>query len=154
MDECADSLDSCQQNCTNTVGSVVCSCNEGFELNADGFSCNGMYVYYNYTHYHCVIVLKWFIFALIMAPEDVAFNREVCFTLPFIFAVAVIPGNECPMNNNCSQVCVLLNGTESCSCLAGFELLTDETTCQGWIGQCTQPPINVVYACRVIGALF
>ena len=31
----------CSQLCTNTNGSYECSCVLGYELNADGFSCNG-----------------------------------------------------------------------------------------------------------------
>ena len=39
IDECTDSI--CDQNCTNIVGSFICGCNAGFELDSDGQTCNG-----------------------------------------------------------------------------------------------------------------
>ena len=43
VDECelAEAND-CQQDCTNTVGSFNCSCQEGFTLNTDGRNCDGI----------------------------------------------------------------------------------------------------------------
>ena len=35
-------VNDCQQDCTNTVGSFNCSCQEGFTLNADGKNCDGI----------------------------------------------------------------------------------------------------------------
>lgn len=32
----------CEQICTDYVGSFNCSCNEGYSLDVDGYSCNGM----------------------------------------------------------------------------------------------------------------
>ena len=34
----------CNQNCFNTIGSFTCSCNNGYVLDEDGRSCNGMYM--------------------------------------------------------------------------------------------------------------
>ena len=31
----------CEQNCTNTNGSFICSCRDGFTLSADQRSCDG-----------------------------------------------------------------------------------------------------------------
>ena len=39
IDECSG-VNFCQQNCANTVGSFVCSCEEGFTLDVNG-SCIG-----------------------------------------------------------------------------------------------------------------
>ena len=41
IDECSSSP--CNHTCTNTVGSFVCSCNDGYELDDDGTTCNGMF---------------------------------------------------------------------------------------------------------------
>ena len=41
IDECAEGTDRCDQNCHNTIGSYICSCNTGYSLNADGFACDG-----------------------------------------------------------------------------------------------------------------
>lgn len=32
----------CSQRCSNTIGSYVCSCYEGYQLDSDGETCNGM----------------------------------------------------------------------------------------------------------------
>ena len=39
IDECSSSP--CGHMCTNTVGSFVCSCNDGYVLDSDQLSCNG-----------------------------------------------------------------------------------------------------------------
>ena len=42
IDEC--STNPCDHTCTNTDGSFTCSCNNGYELDENGRSCNGMYI--------------------------------------------------------------------------------------------------------------
>ena len=43
--------------------------------------------------------------------------------------------NECLMNNGgCSQICINTNGSFMCSCLTGYSLSIDNTTCQGMCG--------------------
>ena len=44
LDECQLDLDDCAQVCTNTDGSFICSCEEGFTLDNDGKTCNGEYL--------------------------------------------------------------------------------------------------------------
>jgi hypothetical protein len=41
IDECSSGIDLCEYNCTNSIGSYVCSCDAGYRLNADGFQCDG-----------------------------------------------------------------------------------------------------------------
>ena len=41
VNECGTGNGGCGQICTNSVGSFQCSCNQGFQLASDGFSCNG-----------------------------------------------------------------------------------------------------------------
>ena len=41
IDECALDSDGCGQTCTNTEGSYVCSCGDGFMLDEDGRGCSG-----------------------------------------------------------------------------------------------------------------
>ena len=44
INECAnDSLNGCNQICTNTIGSFVCECNSGYELGDDLMTCSGLY---------------------------------------------------------------------------------------------------------------
>ena len=53
IDECDENTDSCSQTCENTVGSFICSCSPGYQLNSNGISCDGMWFtfsLYTYTH--------------------------------------------------------------------------------------------------------
>ena len=42
IDECRDIIDACSQTCTNSGGGITCGCNDGFLLDIDGVTCNGM----------------------------------------------------------------------------------------------------------------
>ena len=48
IDECSENSDNCSQNCSNTIGSYLCSCNDGFTLGSDQHTCNGI----NMCMYH------------------------------------------------------------------------------------------------------
>lgn len=41
VDECSIDTHLCAHNCTNYIGSYLCSCGVGYRLNADGFQCDG-----------------------------------------------------------------------------------------------------------------
>ena len=41
VNECSTGNGGCNQICSNSVGSFQCSCNQGFLLASNGFSCNG-----------------------------------------------------------------------------------------------------------------
>ena len=43
IDECSDKNGGCSQTCTNTDGSFTCGCSNGYVLDDDGTTCNGMY---------------------------------------------------------------------------------------------------------------
>ena len=40
INECSGVDNTCQQQCNNTEGSYLCSCQSGFHLNADGTTCS------------------------------------------------------------------------------------------------------------------
>ena len=42
INECIEQSDQCSENCTNTIGSYDCTCNDGYELDSDGRFCIGM----------------------------------------------------------------------------------------------------------------
>ena len=44
IDECSEESDRCTDNCRNTAGSYTCSCNTGYQLNSNGYSCDGIYI--------------------------------------------------------------------------------------------------------------
>ena len=41
INECAINMVNCSQTCTNTNGSYICSCGNGYVLTADNRTCNG-----------------------------------------------------------------------------------------------------------------
>ena len=43
IDECTNNTGNCTQTCTNTEGSFTCGCDDGYILDRDGTTCNGMY---------------------------------------------------------------------------------------------------------------
>ena len=43
IDECSENTDNCSQTCTNTDGNCTCGCYNGYLLDTDGTTCNGMY---------------------------------------------------------------------------------------------------------------
>lgn len=45
VDECSTTNGGCAQTCVNTDGSHYCTCNEGFELNADKRRCDGKWMF-------------------------------------------------------------------------------------------------------------
>ena len=44
FNECVFNNGGCEQQCINNIPSFECRCDEGFVLNSDGFSCNGIYM--------------------------------------------------------------------------------------------------------------
>ena len=43
INECEEQTDRCAQNCINSAGSYSCTCNSGYRLQSNGFSCNGKF---------------------------------------------------------------------------------------------------------------
>ena len=43
INECEINSGGCDQNCTNTIGSFICNCVLGYELDEDEVTCNGKY---------------------------------------------------------------------------------------------------------------
>ena len=41
IDECTENISGCSQSCVNTAGSYYCSCDIGFEIDADQHTCHG-----------------------------------------------------------------------------------------------------------------
>ncbi|XP_078661525.1 P-selectin-like [Branchiostoma floridae x Branchiostoma belcheri] len=44
VDECSSANGNCEQTCTNTIGSFHCSCETGYSLNDNGFTCDGRHL--------------------------------------------------------------------------------------------------------------
>ena len=114
VDECADMTlaSTCSQNCVNTYGSFECQCNSGFELAADGRTCNG----------------KRFNKFLVLAGMTSVCSLKLSLLIFSIFSDV----NECTrFLHNCTQICINTIGSFNCSCQNGFNLQNDSRSCVG-----------------------
>lgn len=119
-------VNSCSENCHDTVGSYTCSCNAGYTLNSNGFTCDGM------LSFECVVKL--------VSSYIYTNSADI---------------NECSSNttNSCEHACVNTLGLYTCSCNSGYVLNSDGQTCRGQ--QCTALHHDVFIVCmsRVSGIM-
>ena len=107
LDECAEGVSGCAQNCTDTDGGYNCSCYDGYLLENDDHSCNGNFF---------SACLQW---TIIGQGED------------FLFIIDV---DECQENlHSCQHICTNTDGSFSCGCNEGFMLDGDGQNCTGKI---------------------
>ena len=92
----------CSQICIELEGSFNCSCYSGYKLLEDGANCEGTY--------------------LIKDPHTYYFNN-------FILLSDI---DECTLGlAGCSYNCTNTLGSFYCTCMDGFELLSDNRSCTG-----------------------
>ena len=102
INECEEEIDKCVHICHNNNGSYYCSCNNGFIIDTDGYSCDG--------NFHSVL------------PYN---NRSHV-------VVVLLDIDECSDGiHSCEQVCNNSHGTYNCLCFNGYELTSDNFTCHG-----------------------
>ncbi|XP_078621276.1 uncharacterized protein LOC144887750 [Branchiostoma floridae x Branchiostoma japonicum] len=99
IDECETNNGGCAHICTNTIGSFRCSCQDGFSLNSDGFTCDEIHT----------------------APCNPgwSYNGTWC------NEINECETN----NGGCAQICTNTIGSFQCSCQDGFSLSSDGFTC-------------------------
>ena len=105
IDECSENTDGCSQMCNNTEGSFTCECIEGYLLDINGTTCNGMYrEIIDYISYISMFIMM-------------VFNADI---------------DECSENTDgCSQMCNNTEGSFTCGCIEGYLLDVNGTTCNG-----------------------
>ncbi len=124
IDECE--TDPCDQNCENTEGNFICTCDSGYELQEDGITCEELLgcppCHPNGT-----------------CNED----EKVCECRPGFSGDGVdecTDINECDENNgNCSHTCTNTSGGFVCSCDDGYVLNDDGFNCDN-INDCASNP--------------
>ena len=94
----------------------MCSCDDGYLLQADGRTCAGMHSVCETTYVVCVLI-----YTQIVPPfSDVLFKN------------VFIDIDECQTDNGgCSQTCNNTDGSYQCSCRNGYELTNDGHNCTG-----------------------
>ena len=109
IDECTEGLANCEQDCINTIGSYMCSCNQGYRLASDGRACNGESMHGVESPTTCIIGM---LFTLYPFPIDI---------------------DECSEGiSGCAHTCTNTIGSYRCSCRTGFILsASDEQGCEG-----------------------
>lgn len=122
INECTANTHNCLGTCTNIQGSFTCGCSGGFQLAADGRSCNDINECTAGTH-NC---------------QSTCSNTQGSFTCGcqtgFQLAsdgITCVDINECAnsANNNCQQICTNSPGGFMCSCMNGFSMNADQATC-------------------------
>lgn len=121
INECWKGTSGCQQTCTNTVGSFVCSCYNGYQLGINGKSCEDVD--------ECV--------------EGTAKCKDYCVNTVGSYSctcgegfslaadqISCLDVDECfEMNGGCEQTCTNLPGSYTCACEQGYQQGTDGKTC-------------------------
>jgi len=123
VDEC-DIDGACDQNCTNTNGSFICSCDDGYTLDSDGRTCNGNLYIYIYIHLHTLLFIASSLHTLF-----VYLNCNNILVLSFYLDI-----NEC-LTLPCMQnlLCNNIDGSFECLCPPGTVMMGDE--CLGKLKQ-------------------
>ncbi|XP_066294756.1 IgGFc-binding protein-like [Branchiostoma lanceolatum] len=121
VDECGTNNGGCEQTCTNTMGSYVCSCDTGYTLNADGHSCDDVDEC-NTNNGGCAQTCTNTVGSYYCTCGDgytLNVNGHSCDDV-----------NECDTNNgNCEQNCMNTVGSYYCTCDAGYTLNVDGHSC-------------------------
>ncbi|CAL1534782.1 unnamed protein product, partial [Lymnaea stagnalis] len=119
INECS-SEHSCTQICTNTVGSYICSCNEGYIYNSTTNTCLDIDECREGTH-KCHE----------KCDNTEGSYRCSCETGLFLQLDGVSCEVDVPCINttSCSEKCANINGIETCLCGKGKVLATDKTSC-------------------------
>ena len=131
--ECATNNGNCEQICTNTVGSHICSCESGYALNANGQTCDDIE--------ECAVNNG--------GCDHICTNTQgghVCscnsgYSLD-ADGLTCLDNDECAANNGgCSQICTNTAGGHACSCNSGYSLDADGLTCIEITASPTSSPV-------------
>ena len=102
LDECAQGISGCNQICTNTIGSYVCSCYYGYQIAQNNRTCTGKNTLINHAEQY---------------PYAIFQSVDV---------------NECALDiSGCGQICTNTNGSYTCSCDLGYKISLNNRTCVG-----------------------
>ena len=147
IDECMANTDGCEQGCTNTDGSFMCTCDSGFTLDSNARTCSGnckpLIIMFSgclsnlMVNFHLQDINECM--ANTDGCEQTCTNTDGSFECScdsgFVLAGdgrTCMEANECTLGtNNCEQVCVNTPGGFRCECNPGFQLNADQATCSG-----------------------
>ena len=138
--ECAMMNGNCSQMCFNTIGSYVCSCNNGYQLGTNNRTCddiNECLINNGLCSTSCTNTIGSY-FCSCSSGYQLNADGTTCNDI-----------NECLNNNGgCAHVCTNTIGSYTCSCNPGYLLAPDSRMCYDVDecstanGNCTQNCIN------------
>ena len=116
IDECTLGISGCNQHCTNTNGSYVCSCYVGYQISSDNRTCVGKKIYIMSVHEAMTLYIIG--------------NKCTC---SFICTTSHhTDRDECALGiSGCNQYCTNTNGSYVCSCYVGYQISSNNRTCVG-----------------------
>ena len=129
----------CNQTCTNIVDSYICSCFDGYILDADGHSCNGkVYIAHTTLFNNC------FLSDVDECSEGTDGCHQQCLNTQGSYICSCNTGyellntthctdtDECADNNGgCDHNCINTVGSFECSCNSGYTLGSNGFDCNG-----------------------
>ncbi len=122
INECAEGIDACAQNCHNNIGSYTCSCNTGYRLASDGFACDGK----NFKVVNFILDLGRLI--LFLSLWFISVCMYSCYESYLLFSDI----DECAEGSDqCNQNCHNNVGSYTCSCNTGYRLNPNGRLCDG-----------------------
>ncbi|KAK2171616.1 hypothetical protein NP493_1050g00004 [Ridgeia piscesae] len=125
IDECTEHTSGCEQNCTNSVGSFQCSCNDGYTLDKDGRSCNMSKKLDSECkklkcEYGCREEGAGSFVCFCQSGYVLSADKTTCEDV-----------DECAeKNGGCVHTCSNFVGGFNCSCNDGFQLMNDKKGCK------------------------
>ena len=152
MNECLIDNGGCADRCLNTAGSFDCVCENGYQTNAEGRSCDGTSNTTSHGSRHVLLAEElgfWFATLVknLWSRIMLLVQQEIPHFSPIIFlgtksgtllkvslySPTLSPdSDECSQENGgCSQLCVNTHGSYHCACATGYNLDLDNTTCLG-----------------------
>lgn len=113
---CTTKNGGCEHMCNEEGEEVICSCNDGYELNEDGLSCRLKNMCFEDTcQYQCVMGETGF---TCLCPQgfELDTDRRTCLDI-----------DECLWREVCGDhLCINTEGSYACTCKEGFEMIDGE----------------------------
>ncbi|XP_078585297.1 uncharacterized protein LOC144867284 isoform X2 [Branchiostoma floridae x Branchiostoma japonicum] len=138
IDECAAENGGCEQNCTNTIGNFSCSCQTGYKLNDDGFSCDDIdecATANGGCSQNCSNTVGSFACS---CHDGYSLNSD---------GLSCDDVDECASNNGgCENTCTNNVGSFKCSCDSGLTLNSNNLTCDD-IDECADANGGCEHVC-------
>ncbi|XP_064385364.1 uncharacterized protein LOC135334155 isoform X9 [Halichondria panicea] len=125
----------CAQLCVNEPGSFECACYPGYELvsQAECRDINECSLLNGGCHHFCNNTIGGFDCSC-EEGYTISIDNETC---------QVDPISMCDAMSSCAQSCVSLSGVETCNCLPGFELASNQIDCTN-INECLEDPCEQI----------